>query len=44
MQCVAQSTPMIAVSITMLRRQALAHWVRTYVFRRPVTATNASTD
>jgi hypothetical protein len=28
MQCVAQSTPMIAVGLTVLRRRSIAAWIR----------------
>jgi hypothetical protein len=35
-ECVAQSTPIVAVGFGLLRRQALGAWVRTFVLRRPV--------
>jgi hypothetical protein len=39
MQCVAQSTPMVAVGMTMLRRRTLLAWLRSMVpFRRTTSA------
>ena len=38
MQCVAQSTPMIAVGMTMLRRRTLAAWLRSKLSRHPGVA------